>query len=88
MNDNQFAALVSFVFNCGIGNFKRSTLLRRVNAGDFAGAAREFPRWNKAGGQVLKGLTLRREAEAALFMRAVPGTQAPADIASAAAAIV
>jgi lysozyme len=68
--DNQFAALVSFTFNLGIGNLRKSTLLRLVNASDFAGAAAEFPRWNKAGGRVLSGLTRRRQAEAALFQLA------------------
>src|SRR6185436_7622702 len=65
--DNQFAALVSFTFNLGLGNLKKSTLLRLVNAGDFAGVAQEFKKWNKAGGKVLTGLTRRREAEATLF---------------------
>lgn len=65
--DNQFAALVSFAYNVGIGNLKKSTLLRLVNAGDFANAANEFVKWNKAGGRVLAGLTRRREAEAKLF---------------------
>ena len=45
-----------------------STLLRKLNAGDYAGAADEFLRWNKAGGKVLNGLTRRREAERALFL--------------------
>jgi lysozyme len=67
VNDNQYAALVSFAFNLGPANLKQSTLLRLVNQGDFAGAANEFAKWNKAGGKVLKGLTLRREAEATLF---------------------
>jgi lysozyme len=70
VTDNQFAALVSFAFNCGIANLKQSTLLRLLNAGDFAGASREFPKWNKSAGQVLAGLTRRREAEAALFSKA------------------
>ena len=70
VTDNQFAALVSFAFNCGIANLKQSTLLRLLNAGDFAGASREFPKWNKSAGQVLAGLTRRREAEAALFNKA------------------
>lgn len=70
LTDNQFAALVSFTFNLGTGNLRKSTLLRLVNAGDFAGAAGEFQKWNKAGGRVLKGLTLRRKAEADLFRRA------------------
>ena len=61
----QFDALVSFHFNTGaIG---RATLTRRHRAGDSAGAAREFARWNRAGGRVLAGLVRRRAAEAALY---------------------
>ena len=71
LNDNQYAAIVSFTFNLGIGNLKQSTLLKKVNAGDFAGAANEFAKWNKAGGKVLAGLTRRRAAEAELFRRPV-----------------
>lgn len=67
LNENQFGALVSFTFNLGPGNLKSSTLLRKLNAGDYAGAAGEFARWNKAGGKVLAGLTRRRAAERALF---------------------
>ena len=63
----QFDALVSFAYNCGVGNLKSSTLLRKVNRRDFSAAAREFAKWNKAGGHVLKGLTRRRAAEATLF---------------------
>ena len=68
INDNQFAALVSFAFNLGVNNLRNSTLLRKVNARDFAGASKEFAKWNKAGGKVLAGLTRRRAAEAQLFM--------------------
>jgi lysozyme len=64
---NQFDALVSFTYNVGVGNFKTSTLLRKVNACDFAGAHDEFVKWNKAGGKVITGLTRRRLAEAAVF---------------------
>lgn len=71
LNDNQFGALVSFAFNLGAGNLGKSTLLKKVNAKDWAGAASEFAKWNKAGGKVLNGLTRRRAAEAALFARAV-----------------
>lgn len=71
LNDNQYAALVSFTFNLGVGNLKQSTLLKKINAGDFAGAANEFAKWNKAGGKVLAGLTRRRAAEAELFRRPV-----------------
>ena len=63
------AALTSFAYNLGVGAMKRSTLLRKLNSGDKAGAAHEFYRWNKAGGHVLRGLTSRREAEAKEFMR-------------------
>ncbi len=69
ITDNMFGALVSFAFNCGLGNLEKSTLLRRVNARDYAGAVGEFPKWNRAGGKVLRGLTRRRESEAALFAR-------------------
>ena len=64
---HQFDALVSFAYNCGIGNLRSSTLLRKLNAGDFPGAALEFHRWNRANGRVLAGLVRRRAAEALLF---------------------
>lgn len=67
LTQNQYDALASFIYNIGGGAFKKSTLLRKLNAGDFEGASAEFPRWNKAGGKVLKGLTRRREAERKLF---------------------
>lgn len=63
----QFDALVSFAYNCGEGNLAKSTLLRKVNGGDFSGAAGEFARWNRGGGKELAGLTRRRKAEALLF---------------------
>lgn len=69
INRNQLGALVSFAFNLGLGNLRHSTLLKLVNAGDFVGAANQFPRWNKAGGKVLAGLTRRREAEKQLFLK-------------------
>lgn len=71
LTDKQMAAIVSFVFNLGIGNFKSSTLLKMLNAHNFAGAVNEFSKWNKGGGVVLPGLVKRREAEAALFREAV-----------------
>lgn len=67
LNADQQAALADFVYNLGAGNFTASTLLRLLNAGDYAGAAAQFPRWDHAGGVVLAGLLRRREAEAALF---------------------
>lgn len=66
-SQRQFDALMSFTYNVGPGNLKASTLLRKHKAGDYAGAAKEFARWNKAGGRVLAGLTRRRAAEAALY---------------------
>lgn len=71
LNQNQFDALVSFAFNVGLGALGRSTLLRYLNKGQYATASKEFPRWNKAGGRVLKGLTRRREAEMDLFLTSV-----------------
>ena len=68
ITQNQYDALVSFVFNVGQGNFARSTLLRKLNAGDCRGAADEFLRWNRAGGQVFRGLTIRRTDERNLFL--------------------
>lgn len=65
----QWAALVSFTYNVGAANFNASTLLRKVKRQDFEGAAREFPKWTLAGGRRLKGLLLRRQAEARLFAR-------------------
>ncbi|MBM3071479.1 lysozyme [Enterobacter sp. RHBSTW-00994] len=65
---NQFDALISFAFNLGVGNLKKSTLLKKFNSGDMEGAALQFKSWNKAGGKVLAGLTRRREAEMKLFL--------------------
>lgn len=66
---NQLGALVSFAFNVGVGALRSSTLLKMLNAGNYAGAAQQFARWDKAGGRVLAGLTKRRAAEAALFVK-------------------
>ncbi|MHA8112652.1 lysozyme [Kosakonia cowanii] len=68
LTQGQFDALVSFAYNLGARALSTSTLLQKLNAGDYAGAADEFLRWNKAGGKVLPGLTRRREAERALFL--------------------
>ena len=67
LNQNQFDAMVSWVYNLGAGNLKASTLLKVLNAGDYAGVSAQIMRWNKAGGKVLEGLTRRRQAEADLF---------------------
>lgn len=70
VSQNQWDALISFTYNLGAANLESSTLLRLLNAGDYAGAAEQFPRWNKAGGKALKGLVSRRAAERALFLGA------------------
>ena len=67
LTQGEFDACVSFVFNVGCGAFRGSTLLKRILDSDFDGARLEFARWNKAGGQVLAGLTARRKAEAEMF---------------------
>jgi len=64
----RIAAVTSWVYNCGLGNFRVSTFKKRVDAGDWSRAAEECQKWNKAAGRVLPGLTRRRAAEAA-FMR-------------------
>ena len=69
LTQNQFDALVSLTYNIGSGNFASSTLLKKLNAKDYQGAADQFPRWNKAKGKVLNGLTRRRAAERALFLK-------------------
>jgi lysozyme len=63
----QFDAMVSLAYNIGLGNFKESTLLRLHKEGDYAGAAGQFVRWNRAAGKVMDGLTRRREAEAKMY---------------------
>lgn len=68
VTQSQFDALVCWAFNVGVSAAQQSTLMHRLNAGDVQGAADQFLRWNRAGGQVLRGLTRRREAERALFL--------------------
>ncbi len=68
LTPGQRAAVNSFIFNCGAGAFRTSTLLRKLNAEDYKGAADEFTRWNKAGGKVIKGLVRRRAAERKVFL--------------------
>lgn len=68
LTDNERGALVSFVDNVGATNFEKSTMLLRLNAGSYALAAAEFPKWNHAAGKVMAGLTTRREAEMKLFL--------------------
>ena len=71
LNSNQASALSSFVFNLGTGAFTSSTLLKRLNAGEFEAVPLELLKWCHAGGKVLAGLRKRREAEGQLFKRAV-----------------
>lgn len=68
LNQNEFDALVSLAFNIGVGAFSKSTLVKKLNAGDKAGAADQFLVWNKAGGRVLKGLANRRQDERKQFL--------------------
>jgi lysozyme len=68
LNDNQRDALASFVFNVGVRAFERSTLLQKLNQGNYSGAADELLRWDKAGGNTLAGLARRRKDERALFL--------------------
>ena len=72
LTENQFDALVSWHFNTG--RISNSTLTDKLNADDVEGAAKEFPRWNKAGGKVLEGLVNRRKREQAIFQKADYGT--------------
>lgn len=70
--DNQFGAMLSLAYNIGTGAFAKSTCLKRFNAGDIEGAAEALTWFNKAGGNVLRGLVRRREAERALFLTDSP----------------
>ena len=65
---NQFDSIVCLAYNIGCKAMSGSTLIKLLNAGDAQGAASQFMRWNKAGGQVMAGLTRRRQAERDLFM--------------------
>lgn len=66
---HQFDAMVSFAYNVGPANLSTSTLLKKHKAKDYAGAAAEFAKWNKANKKVMAGLTRRRAAEAALYAK-------------------
>jgi lysozyme len=67
-NENEFAALVSFAFNVGVGALRKSSVIKAHNRGDKQAAARAFSLWNRSGGKVYAGLTRRRAAEAALYL--------------------
>lgn len=84
LSQGQFDALTSFTFNLGRGALEGSTLLRKLNAGDYAGAQAEFGRWVHAGGEVLQGLVRRRAAEGDLFGGSAPAADATAPAPAAA----
>lgn len=67
LTQEQFDALASWTYNLGETNLRSSTMLRRLNNGEYDAVPSEMKRWNKSGGRVLKGLVRRREAEAALW---------------------
>ncbi len=69
LTQTQYDVLVSFTYNVGAGAFKRSTLLKKLNLGDYKGASKEFERWIKANGKVLGGLIKRRTIEKDLFLK-------------------
>ena len=73
ITQNEFDALVDFAFNCGCGNLNNSTLLKKLNAGDYEGAAHEFEKWDMAAGHHMAGLLRRREAEELLFLKDIHG---------------
>jgi len=77
LNGNQFGALVSFAYNVGIGNFRRSSVLRAVKDGRFDDVPSLLMRWTKAGGKRLRGLERRRRAEGRLFTAPPERTAAP-----------
>jgi lysozyme len=80
VNQNQFDALVSFAYNCGVDALKKSTLAKFVNAKQFSKAAAEFDRWNKGNGKVLPGLVRRRDEEQALFLSLVKEVKSESNI--------
>lgn len=69
LTQSRFDALVSFAFNVGLGNLQASTLRQKHNRGDILGSSQEFLRWNKAGGRVLRGLTIRRKDESNIYLQ-------------------
>ena len=75
LNDQQFGALVSFVFNVGATKFEKSTLLKAINNREFEAVPRQFARWIISGGKPLNGLINRRACEAALFKGDLPSSQ-------------
>ena len=76
LNDNQFSALVSFTYNCGVGALQNSTLLKVLNQGKYEQVPAQLMRWVNAGGKRYEGLVRRRKAEGALFAEPMPAAQA------------
>jgi GH24 family phage-related lysozyme (muramidase) len=70
--DGPRLAFLSMTYNVGVAAFCNSTLLRKANAGDIRGACNELPRWNRAGGKEVRGLTRRRLAEQAICLNGLP----------------
>ena len=70
--DGAYVAFLSLSYNIGPGAFCKSTLVRKANVGDIKGACDELPKWNRAGGRVVKGLTNRRAAERELCLKGLP----------------
>ena len=68
VNMEKQAAIADFIYNLGIGNYSSSTLKKKVDVGDWIAASSEIKKWDKAAGKVLKGLTIRRQKEAALLL--------------------
>lgn len=64
----QYDALISFTFNTGEGNFAKSTLLKKINKGECVAAGKEFLKWDKSNGKVLRGLTKRRQGEMTMWL--------------------
>ena len=67
LGQSQFDALVAWTFNLGVGNLRQSTMLKKLNEGDYQSVPSEMKRWNKASGKTLDGLIRRRKAEGLLF---------------------
>lgn len=80
VTQNQFDALVSFVYNVGVAGMRGSSVIKAHNRGDHLAAARAFALWNKSGGRVYAGLTRRRAAEAALYLSNEQDDEPPVDV--------
>lgn len=77
LTQHQFDVLVDFAYNAGVGALKSSTLLKKINAGDFDAVPAELMKWTKGGGKVLPGLVRRRQAESAWWATAPAVTKTP-----------